>query len=258
MQSGAVQARFFVSSHGYLPMGEERYHDLIRLPVPEDYHQLTAKTLAFIKWFNINSDADYVMKLDDDSYPHLDRLLHQLKQTVYPLVYLGIQSNGPVKRTGKYAERYYEEDHYPPYMQGAGYIMSKKLAKEIMNRGHAHLDNENTTVGLRVREVENASSGIVRTSLRGTLYGCREQDVISMNWDARRFPCVFEKEKALAEKEFPCPVAGQCCGEHTHRHWSESASEDAIDAESETDGEAEGDTDGDTQGDTEFKTKSKD
>lgn len=224
VNSGVVQARFVISDERDPP--DARHDDFIRLPVAEDYHQLTAKVIAFMQWFKNNSNASYVMKLDDDSYPHLDLLLPHLQRIKNPLAYVGggMSPHAPVRRYGKWAEYNFPEDFYPPYMQGAAYMLSNELVKAITVPEFTEilLANENTTVGVRVdmenQRLKRLGQEVAYHKIPGTLYGCRMNNTLSMNWDARMFPCVFKKEM----QQYPGPVVGQCCGPLKRGHWSET------------------------------------
>lgn len=213
VKSGVVQAKFLLAGWAEeLHRDDTRYGDCLRLPVQEGYHKLTQKTLAYLDWSKNSTNATYVMKLDDDSYPHLDGLIPYLTNNTSPFAYFGYVAHGPVHRTGRWAETKYDQEWYPNYMQGAGYILSKQLVSEIMKPGfvNATYSNENATVGIRVSWVKDYQD-IRYVQLPTRLNGCSKGNVISMNWDVWKFQCVFRKEAAAMARSGPVQEKLTCC-----------------------------------------------
>lgn len=201
VEDGQVVARFIVSDNITDSAPDHRHsHDMVSLSVPEGYHHLTAKTMALLRWFNENASAKYLLKLDDDSYPHLDKLLPILNDTVGEFVYMGrLYEHAPVMRTGKNAESLdaFEQETYPKYMAGGGYILSAPLVREILAANPISLSNENTTVGLAVDAVNRKPGKQVvyrPLSLSAGHWECSMHDVLTLNDDYRKFECYWEGE----------------------------------------------------------------
>lgn len=223
VRDGTVEAKFLLASRGAVPEDEHAVTDLLRLPGGnEGYNELTGKTLAFLRWFKASCHADYLMKLDDDSYPHLYRLMPYLKGNSHKMAYMGyLSENSPVLRTGKNAEGVegFSREHYAPYMQGAGYILSWQLVEEIMKPEYAgtYLYNENTTVGERVaqaNETVQEDRKVFYENLPGTERGCHSGDVISLNWSPELFLCTYQKEER--SMRFGQGVEDICCTHEPH------------------------------------------
>eukprot|EP00448_Togula_jolla_P018750 CAMPEP_0170591468 /NCGR_PEP_ID=MMETSP0224-20130122/12421_1 /TAXON_ID=285029 /ORGANISM="Togula jolla, Strain CCCM 725" /LENGTH=177 /DNA_ID=CAMNT_0010915337 /DNA_START=55 /DNA_END=584 /DNA_ORIENTATION=+ len=53
--------------------------DFLRLPIREGYHNLVNKTIAMLRWFALEGNARYVMKLDVDSFPNFNRIVPLLQ-----------------------------------------------------------------------------------------------------------------------------------------------------------------------------------
>jgi hypothetical protein len=69
--------------------------DMEFIPVFDTYRNITWKTLHIMKWATQSMKADYVMKIDDDSFLRLDRLILDLQRRPATRVYFG-------KSHGKY------------------------------------------------------------------------------------------------------------------------------------------------------------
>lgn len=191
--------------------------DMLSLSVTEGYHHLTAKTMALITWFNEHSTAKYLLKLDDDGYPHLDRLVRALNNIDTELAYMGdLLTDMPVVRTGPNAQSHaFPNTTYPDYMSGTGYILSSSLVGEILASGPRMLDNENVTVGLAVdtvkrmpgKRVEVISLPVQRTP--DPMF-CKTDDVLTLNIDVDEFQCYLEGERHDSFNKCAPRSAGGC------------------------------------------------
>jgi hypothetical protein len=84
------------------------------LPCPDDYESLPQKTRWFCLWALANSDAPWLLKCDDDSYVHINRLLTAADSTNWSQPVIGCcDGNG---------------DHWHG---GAGYLMRRDAALSI-------------------------------------------------------------------------------------------------------------------------------
>lgn len=120
--------------------------DVLTLPVPDGYRQITHKVLAALDWAVGATRFRYVLKTDDDSFVCVSRLLELLRTLPRTSLYLGVvnpkhkvigartRTNYERWRDPVYVELY-NRSTYAPYMQGAGYVLSADLA---ISRMHAH------------------------------------------------------------------------------------------------------------------------
>lgn len=118
---------------------------LIMENVPESYQVLTRKSMAMIKWASDNLDPDFIFKTDDDSYVDLTRLVEtflQVESPDLPLYFGGkIKSMSHSLSTHFDASpegRWYTKPENLPvdaqrYVVGAGYALSRPLAKHVSN-----------------------------------------------------------------------------------------------------------------------------
>mmetsp|Transcript_46027 Transcript_46027/g.99962 ORF Transcript_46027/g.99962 Transcript_46027/m.99962 type:complete len:357 (-) Transcript_46027:51-1121(-) len=124
---------------------QQEHGDILLLPVQDTYEDLTKKTLTFLQWFlgDMLGDegmvrspgAKYVLKLDDDTYPHLGRLLQLLVTRPDSYTYMGLFHRcAAVKRIGKNAEspEDFGDNLFPTYASGSGYVLSSALARNLI------------------------------------------------------------------------------------------------------------------------------
>eukprot|EP00927_Polykrikos_kofoidii_P023164 TRINITY_DN21415_c0_g1_i2.p1 TRINITY_DN21415_c0_g1~~TRINITY_DN21415_c0_g1_i2.p1 ORF type:complete len:411 (+),score=29.98 TRINITY_DN21415_c0_g1_i2:439-1671(+) len=211
---GSVMTRFLV---GYrnpdegdnilveaaLQAEQKKHRDLLRLNVTDTYDNLTRKTLAFFRWF-ISADGPrtrYLMKLDDDSFPHLDLVLDALRaEDSYEYSYLGyFHFLAPVHRDGKNFEpaSNYDAVHFPTYASGSGYILSKALVRNVVGNLYDHptvLRNEDASVGVWVDHALSILP-VHFMPLKATLFGCAAGDTLSLNLRLGELPCMWAKRQ---------------------------------------------------------------
>merc|ERR1712039_888384 len=91
------------------------------------------KTLALLRWFVEAPRAHYLMKIDDDSFVHLSPMMPALlRENSTERLYVGhFYRNATPWREQKWAEVVWQQDYYPPYADGSGYILSRALAQDL-------------------------------------------------------------------------------------------------------------------------------
>ena len=123
-----------VSENRKLIIERKNYSDLLLLDnVPDAYQKLTQKILASFKWAHNHEKFEYLLKVDDDSYVILSRLIHELTRLPSSRLYLGFfDGRASVKRKGQWAEHNWSLcDRYLPYACGGGYVLSSDLVSFI-------------------------------------------------------------------------------------------------------------------------------
>jgi len=175
-------------------------NQFLRLPVEDGYHQLTNKTFALFRWFAEQRPARFLMKLDDDSFPHMERLLNLLKEQKQLHAYMGLFTEcGTVQFEGKWAESCaaFHSKVYPLYAQGPGYILSAELVVETARTAASDsrcLSNEDVSVGSWVRMVNASEATSVHVvPLPSTMNACSPGDVLSLNMNSSAFHCMWER-----------------------------------------------------------------
>ena len=100
----------------------------------DSYQNLTLKVLRSFRWINENVDCKFVLKVDDDSFVRLGKLLEDLEQRQkYGRIYWGFfRGDANVKPRGPWAEpNWVLCDKYLPYANGGGYVLSQDLVNYI-------------------------------------------------------------------------------------------------------------------------------
>lgn len=123
-----------------------RYNDILQENFPESFHNLALKSVMGLKWVITHcSNADYVMKTDDDFLIHVPNLLKILKKysqgdnsllchenRIRRILRKELKKRVP-PAYGKYIVK--NEDlpgeFFPPYCAGMGYIFSNQVARKL-------------------------------------------------------------------------------------------------------------------------------
>lgn len=138
---------WFICGHYYDDEGKvetavenetQAYGDMLRLQYTEQYSLLAYKTLRSLM-FASTIDVKFIVKVDDDVYLHVPRLIWWLttEASLPEKLYAGkVWFNAQVIRNhqNKYyvSEQDFNETFYPPYCSGPFYVLSKEAAVELL------------------------------------------------------------------------------------------------------------------------------
>lgn len=106
------------------------HKDLIALDdIEESYSILTKKLLSTLKWVDQHVKYNFLLKIDEDSFVRVEKILDELLSKPQSRLYWGFfDGRAHVKRSGKWAEMdFILCDRYLPYALGGGYVISKDL-----------------------------------------------------------------------------------------------------------------------------------
>uniref|UniRef100_A0ACD5X5G1 Uncharacterized protein n=1 Tax=Avena sativa TaxID=4498 RepID=A0ACD5X5G1_AVESA len=155
-------ARFFVALNGKKEVNEELkkeaefFGDIVLVPFMDSYDLVVLKTIAIAEYGVRVVPAKYIMKCDDDTFVRIDSVLDQVKKVpAGGSMYVGnINYYHRPLRSGKWAVTYeeWEEEAYPPYANGPGYVISSDIAQYIVSE----FDNQT----LRLFKMEDVSMGM--------------------------------------------------------------------------------------------------
>jgi len=136
-----------------------KYKDMLFIPVMDSYRNISWKTLYTMQWATEAIVADYVMKIDDDSFLRLDRLMLDLEKRPKKKLYFG-KSHGKYRpdRSPK-SQWYITVEEYPAkfgptLIAGPGYVVSGDCAKFMVDISRQpgfkpiYLEDVNTAVML--------------------------------------------------------------------------------------------------------------
>lgn len=222
VSSGVVTVRFFMGNPGEsrdAVAKEMNVHgDIVMLDVEEGYDRLTKKTYSFLTWVMKNREEGFVMKLDDDTWPHLWKLVPKLRELEgqYKFALMGhIFPCAPVLHGTKWAEdpAIYNYEFFPTYAQGSGYILTLPLVREMLAEHQSNqprprklLHNEDASVGywIKMDMLNTPSLKVNYINLYSTLYGCDSRDFLTMNLWSGDMRCM--RENKLSGKSNICCV----------------------------------------------------
>jgi galactosylxylosylprotein 3-beta-galactosyltransferase len=135
---------------------EANYGGFLRLPLQEDYMNLTNKTLMFFRTVINLYDPEYIIKADDDVYLRVDRVPVAVRQWKDKTAdYIGCMKTGQVYTSKSF--RWYEPQHavlgsssYFTHCWGTIYVLSGRAAEHLATLNSNMLRffaNEDVTVG---------------------------------------------------------------------------------------------------------------
>ena len=147
------------------------YGDILRLNYTESYSLLAFKTMSSL-WLASVMDVQFIVKVDDDVYLHVPKMIWWLKTSFLPeKLYAGAKINGgKVIRNPKHkwfvSEQFLNDTLFPPYCNGPFYILSKstllELLKVSLNEGLTPFPLEDAYIGILAKRV-----GIAPLQLNG-------------------------------------------------------------------------------------------
>ena len=113
------------------------YGDILRLNYTETYSLLAFKTMSSL-WLASTMDVQFIVKVDDDVYLHVPKMIWWLKTSSIPeKLYSGaVVNGGKVIRNPKHkwfvSEKFLNDTLFPPYCNGPFYILSKSALLELL------------------------------------------------------------------------------------------------------------------------------
>ena len=113
------------------------HRDLIKLDFVEDFYNLTYKLWKGFSWALNNAMFSYLLKVDDDVFVNVPKLLIFLQDPKVPKskLYAGnCYESARVQRDGKYgiSKKDYPNASYPGYCSGGGFVLSRDVAHKIV------------------------------------------------------------------------------------------------------------------------------
>jgi len=114
---------------------ESKEHgDMVLVDMVDSYRALPQKLRLFYRHLAEKVNYEFVLKIDDDTYVNLDRVLNHLKSDAVPLEetwYGHMRCDWPVNTDGKWADQKYTASKYPCFGGGGGNILSHDLSDWI-------------------------------------------------------------------------------------------------------------------------------
>ncbi|KAF5941456.1 hypothetical protein HYC85_019098 [Camellia sinensis] len=220
ISSGNVAVRFFIGLHKNKQVNfqlwkeAQAYGDIQLMPFVDYYSLLTLKTVAICILGTQILPAKYIMKTDDDAFVRVDEVLSSLKgkKVSNGLLYglISFESSPHRDKDNKWyisAEEWPHES-YPPWAHGPGYIISKDIAKFIV-QGHQQrvlqlFKLEDVAVGIWIEQFKEQGHKVQCISdERFYNAGCETNYILAHYQNPRKVLCLWEK---LQKEHEP-----QCC-----------------------------------------------
>ncbi|KAM3268102.1 hydroxyproline O-galactosyltransferase GALT3 [Capsicum chacoense] len=209
VRSGEVAVRFFIGLDKNRQVNFElwkeaqAYGDIQLLPFVDYYGLLTLKTIAICIMGVKILPAKYVMKTDDDAFVRIDEVLSSLKgKDPNGILYGGISFDSAPHRDkdNKWyiSPEEYPPSSYPPWAHGPGYIISRDIAKFIV-QGHQERELmlfklEDVAVGIWVEEFRRKGEKVQYVD-NEKFYnaGCESGYILAHYQNPRMVLCLWEK-----------------------------------------------------------------
>eukprot|EP00249_Psilotum_nudum_P011010 c22912_g1_i1 orf=266-2434(-) len=202
-----VVARFFVALHPsreinlQIKWEADYYGDMVVLPYMDHYDLIVLKTIAICEYGVRNVSARYVLKCDDDTFVNIEAVMREVRKAGYlENLYVGsINMYHKPLRTGKWAVTFEEwsEQVYPPYANGAGYIISHNIAKFIVSKYRKKnlelFKMEDVSMGLWVMQLNTTVSVKYVHTWRFCQSGCGNGCVTAHYQSPHQMLCMWKK-----------------------------------------------------------------
>jgi len=136
--------------------------NVILLDMIDVYRHTSMKLRHGWLWALKNTNADYIVKTDDDAFARVDSLEHWLMNRKKH-EYEGIShhwAGGTVHRGGKWGERKYKKGSsatYPPWPAGPGWLFSRPVIEYFATHQDSYVDyqGEDTAVGIWMNRIKS-------------------------------------------------------------------------------------------------------
>ncbi|WCJ23234.1 Galactosyltransferase family protein [Euphorbia peplus] len=219
VRSGDVAVRFFVGLHKNSQVNFElwkeaqAYGDIQLMPFVDYYSLISLKTVAICIMGTKFLPAKYIMKTDDDAFVRIDEVLSSLKGKTSDSLLYGFISYDSSPNREKDSKWYISSEEwpyasYPPWAHGPGYIISRDIAKFIV-QGHQErklklFKLEDVAMGIWIEEFKKRRKDVHYISDdRFHNAGCESNYILAHYQSPRLVLCLWEK---LQKEHEP-----QCC-----------------------------------------------
>ncbi|KAL5700715.1 hypothetical protein ACHQM5_026128 [Ranunculus cassubicifolius] len=210
VRSGEVAVRFFIGLHKNMQVNlqlwreAQAYGDIQIMPFVDYYSLITLKTVAICIMGVKIVPAKYIMKTDDDAFIRVDEILSRLKErkTSDGLLYglIAFESSPHRDSDSKWfiSPEEWPHDSYPPWAHGPGYIISRDIAKFIVQAHHENalklFKLEDVAMGIWIDEYKKNGRKVEYSSdERFYNAGCEDEYILAHYQNPRMLLCLWEK-----------------------------------------------------------------
>ncbi|OAY69800.1 putative beta-1,3-galactosyltransferase 16 [Ananas comosus] len=209
IRSGDVAVRFLTGLHKNkqvnLELWQEAqiYGDIQLMPFVDYYSLITLKTVAVCILGTRILPAKYIMKTDDDAFVRIDEVVSILKKSdPHGLLYglISFQSSPHRDEDSKWfiSPEEWPSESYPPWAHGPGYIISRDIAKFIV-QGHQErtlqlFKLEDVAMGIWIQEYKDSGEEVnYINDDRFHNAGCEPDYILAHYQSPRLLLCLWEK-----------------------------------------------------------------
>jgi len=133
--------------------------DLIIVDVIDVYRNLASKLHAAYYWVLEHTDAQYILKTDDDTFvrvDHLDKWLESRSTRPYEMIAAHFTKDSQVHRQGKWAELSFSGNVYPPYPSGSGHVVNRAVLEymHVHDKTWKSYQGEDTSMGIWIENIK--------------------------------------------------------------------------------------------------------
>ncbi|KAB2040264.1 hypothetical protein ES319_D02G071000v1 [Gossypium barbadense] len=181
----------------------QAYGDIQFMPFVDYYSLISLKTIAICIMGTKILPAKYIMKTDDDAFVRIDEVLSSLKEKPSNGLLYGLIEfdSSPHREKGSkwyISDEEWPHSSYPPWAHGPGYILSRDVAKFIV-QGHKERELklfklEVVAMGIWIEEFKrNGREVHYITEDRFYNAGCESNYILAHYQGPRMVLCLWEK-----------------------------------------------------------------
>ncbi|KAH7511278.1 hypothetical protein ACOSP7_007108 [Xanthoceras sorbifolium] len=209
VRSGKVAVRFFIGLHKNGQVNFElwreaqAYGDIQLMPFVDYYSLISLKTIAICILGTKILPAKYIMKTDDDAFVRIDEVLSSLKEKPSNGLLHGLISFESSPHRDKDSKWYISNEEwphasYPPWAHGPGYIISRDIAKFIV-QGHQDrtlklFKLEDVAMGIWIEQFKKSGQQVhYMSDDRFYNAGCESNYILAHYQGPRLLLCLWER-----------------------------------------------------------------
>lgn len=155
----------------------KKYGDILLVDMVDYYRALPKKVKIAFKWGLEHTTAKWFLKIDDDIFFNAEKIINGVSElNPDETILIGSISSGiGVPRTGKWGEKNYNKQTYPPFPLGSrGHITSRAFVSEIVNNSDQLFEyqGEDVSIGIWAHEFVSNATIIDRKDVMFTYPRC--------------------------------------------------------------------------------------
>ena len=175
------------------------YNDIVQADFKDTYFNLSRKVIKVLDWaVRFCGHTKYIMKLDDDTWLNVPKIVEFLKKTsinftnsVIGQAHINIKPFRNAKHKFFVPRHEFNKTYFPHYNSGSGYIMTPQVAHAVLSKSK----------NIPFFKFEDVYLGMVLQRLKFTI-----TNVTQMRYwvhSEKKSPCLFKNKYLIAHKVSP-------------------------------------------------------